>query len=67
MTKDNSQVADIISVDIESAPTKPSFPCGECGAETKGHHPILDKDTGEVVTKRRICSRRDCRCVVEGS
>lgn len=64
--KDDASVSDAVTVGIDTTVAAPVMPCVKCGRETKPHHDITDGN-GDVVGRRRICSNRACRHVVEAA
>lgn len=64
MFKEKAKMADSVVAGLDTNVTPPEHPCEQCGATTKRHHDKLDDDD-VIVGRTRICSKRDCRHVVD--
>jgi hypothetical protein len=66
MSNDRVQVSDGVYSAVSRGERVPSIrPCVQCLQETVDHHPVQDTVTGEILTKRIICTNPTCRAIAE--
>ena len=66
MVNDRINTSDGVTTALTRGPAVPALrPCPACSVETVDHHPIVDITTGEIITRRVICTNQQCRAVTE--